>query len=152
MRFNYLQYQQTAEYGSTQAILAELGILSHPNDNIFIGAHIYNPSMAKFNTNIPQSAPTIMSIGIAYLIDDATQILFQIDKNIRQQTTFKVGAELNLKKTLYLRAGINILPNAFFLGVGYYYKNIRFNIAFSYQQMLGLSPASSFSYQFSSVK
>lgn len=150
-RFNYLQYQQTAEYGNTHTVLAELGILSHPNENIFIGAHIYNPSMAKFDTNVPESAPTIMSIGLAYLIDDATKLLFQIDKNIRKNTTFKMGAELNLKKAIYLQAGINILPNAFFIGLGYNYKNIRFNIAFSYQQMLGVSPSSSFSYQFNSV-
>ena len=151
-RFNYLQYQQTAEYGNTHTILAELGILSHPNDKIFIGAHIYNPSMSKFDTNVPESAPTIMSVGLAYLIDDATELLFQIDKNIRQQTTFKIGTELKIKKILFLRAGINILPHAFFLGIGYNYKNIRFNIAFSYQQILGISPSSSFSYQFSSVK
>jgi len=148
VKFDYLQYQQAKEYGNTYAVLAEVGILSHPYDNIFIGAHVYNPSMAKFNTIVEKSAPTIFALGIAYIPDPLVKLTAQVDKDLDYATTYKLGVELNLKEALYIRSGINISPNAYYLGLGYYFKNIRFDIAFSYQQVLGISPASSFAYEF----
>lgn len=148
VKFNYLQYQQPQEYGNTYAVLAEVGILSHPYENIFIGAHVYNPSMSKFNTSVEKSVATIFGIGFAYIPDPLVKLTAQIDKDLNYTTTYKVGVELNLKEAFYIRSGINISPNAYYLGLGYYFKNIKFDIAFSYQQILGLSPASSFAYEF----
>lgn len=148
IKFDYLQYQQAEEYGNTHAVLAEIGILSHPYENIYIGAHVYNPSMAKFNTSVEKYAPTIFSIGIAYVPDPLVSLTAQVDKDLNYDPTYKVGVELNLKEAFYIRSGMNISPNAYYLGLGYYFKNIKFDIAFSYQQVLGVSPASSFGYEF----
>ena len=148
VKFDYLQYQQAKEYGNTHTVLAEIGILSHPYENIFIGAHIYNPSMSKFNTAIEKSAPTIFSVGMAYIPDPLVKLTAQIDKDLNYAPTYKVGVELNLKELFYIRSGINISPNAYYLGLGYNFKNIKFDIAFSYQQVLGISPASSLEYTF----
>ena len=148
VKFDYLQYQQLEEYGNTHAVIAEVGILSHPYKNIFIGAHVYNPSRSKFNTSVEKYAPTIFSVGIAYIPDPLVSLTAQIDKDINYSPTYKVGVELNLKESFYIRSGINLSPNAYFLGLGYYFKNIKFDIAFSYQQVLGISPASSFGYEF----
>ena len=148
VKFDYLRYQQIEEYGSTQAILAEIGIISHPYKNIYVGAHVYNPSRSKFNTAIKKYAPTIFSIGLAYVPDKMVSLTAQVDKGIDYAATYKMGVELNLKQSLYIRAGINVSPNAYYLGLGYYFKNIKFDLAFSYQQILGVSPASSLGYEF----
>ena len=148
VKFDYLQYQQPEEYGNTHAIVAELGILSHPYENIYIGAHVYNPSMSKFNTAVEKSAPTIFSFGMAYIPDPLVSLTAQVDKNINYDLTYKVGVELNLQEALFIRAGVNLAPNAYYLGLGYYFKNIKFDFAFSYQDVLGISPATSLGYEF----
>jgi hypothetical protein len=148
VKFDYLQYQQAEIYGNTRAIVAEVGILSNPYENIFVGAHVYNPSRSKFNTAVEKYAPTIFNIGIAYKPDPMVSLTAQVDKAIDFQATYKVGVEMNLKESLFLRAGVNIQPNAYFLGLAYYFKNIKLDFAFSYQQVLGLSPASSIGYEF----
>ena len=148
VKFDYLQYQQAEEYGNTRAIVAELGVLSHPYENIYIGAHVYNPTMSKFNTAVEKFAPTIFSFGLAYIPDPLVSLTAQVDKSLNYDATYKMGVEMNLKEALYLRAGINLHPNAYYLGLGYYFKNIKFDFAFSYQDVLGISPASSFGYEF----
>jgi len=148
VKFDYLRYQQAEEYGSAQAILAEIGIVSNPYKNIYLGAHVYNPSRSKFNTATKKYAPTILSLGIAYVPDQMVSLTAQVDKGMDYDATYKMGVELNLKESLFIRAGINVSPNAYYLGFGYYFKNIKFDLAFSYQQVLGLSPASSLGYEF----
>jgi hypothetical protein len=147
-KFDYLQYQQPEEYGNAHAIIAEVGLLSHPYKQIYIGAYVYNPSLSDFNTSVEKKAPTIFSIGLAYVPDPLVSLTAQVDKNIEYSATYKMGVELNLKESLYIRAGVNISPNAYYLGMGYYFKNIKFDLAFSYQQVLGVSPASSLAYEF----
>jgi hypothetical protein len=148
LKFNFLQYQQAEVYGNTHAIVAEFGIVSNPYENIYVGAHVYNPSRSKFNTAIEKYAPTIFNLGIAYRPDPMICLTAQVDKAIEYDLVYKAGVEMTLKESLYLRAGINIQPNAYYLGLGYYFKNIKFDFAFSYQQTLGVSPASSLSYEF----
>lgn len=148
LKFDYLQYQQPEEYGNARAILAEFGIFSNPYDGIFVSAHIYNPTRAKFNTSIEKYAPSIFSFGLAYKPDPLVCLTAQIDKNLIYSTVYKMGVELNLKESLYIRAGLNISPNAYYMGLGYYFKNIKFDLAFSYQEVLGISPASSLGYEF----
>jgi long-subunit fatty acid transport protein len=104
VKFDYLQYQQPQEYGNTHAIIAEVGILSHPYDNIFIGAHIYNPSMSKFNTSVEKYAASIFSVGIAYIPDPLVKLTAQVDKDLNYSATYKVGVELNLKESFYIRS------------------------------------------------
>jgi len=148
IKFDYLQYQQLEEYGNARAIVAEIGLLSHPYKDIYIGAHIYNPSMSKFNTAVEKKASTIFSVGLAYTPDPLVSLTAQVDKDLEYETIYKIGVELNLKEALYIRAGVNVSPNAYYLGLGYYFNNIKFDLAFSYQQVLGVSPASSLGYEF----
>ncbi len=148
LKFDYLQYQQPEEYGNTHAVVAELGIMSHPYQNIYIGAHIYNPSRSKFNTAVEKFAPTVFGFGLAYTPDPMVSLTAQVDKNLDYSTTYKAGVELNISKALFLRVGVNLYPNAYYLGLGYYFKNIKFDFAFSYQNVLGVSPASSLGYEF----
>ena len=122
--------------------------MSHPYENIFVGVQVYNPTMSKFNTTVEKFAPTIFSFGLAYTPDPLVSLTAQVDKSLIYDAIYKMGVEMNLKEALYLRAGINLHPNAYYLGLGYYFNNIKFDLAFSYQDVLGVSPASSLGYEF----
>ncbi len=148
LKFNFLQYQQPEVYGNTYAVVAEFGIFSNPYENIYVGAHVYNPNRSKFNTAIEKYAPSIFNLGIAYRPAPMVTLTAQVDKAIEYDLTYKAGVEMVLKQSLYLRLGANIHPNAYYLGLGYYFKNIKIDVAFAYQQTLGTSPAGSVSYEF----
>jgi len=147
-KFNYLQYQQVEFYGKTRAIVAELSLLAKPYDKVILGFHVYNPNRSKFNTRVEKFAPTIFNFGAAYVPNSQLLISAQVSKNLEYAMTYKMGIEFELKDRLFLRTGFNVQPNAYFLGVGFDFKGVQFNLAFSYQNSLGLSPASSLSYEF----
>ncbi len=147
-KFNYLEYRQAEVYGTARAFLVQIGLTSNPIKDIYIGAHIYNPSRAKFNTLVSQYVPTIFSLGAAYKPDRMVGLTAQIDKSLEAELTYKMGVEFNVTESLYIRAGVNVKPNAYFLGVAYYFKNIRLDIAFSHQQVVGISPSASMGYVF----
>ncbi|MBN2669552.1 MAG: hypothetical protein JXR60_10020 [Bacteroidales bacterium] len=148
VKFDYLNLHQEEVYGNISTILAEVGVLSHPYESIYLGFYVYNPSLSKYNTVDDFKAPTILSFGGAYTPDPLVNLTIQVDKPLEHSATYKLGVEFNLKDALFLRTGVNISPNAYFLGLAYYFKNIRMDFAFSYQNTLGVSPAGSMSYAF----
>lgn len=148
IKFNYLQYQQFEYYGNTRAIVAEISLYSKPHEQILIGFHVYNPTRSKFNTRIEKYAPTLFNFGAAYVLNSQLLISTQVSKSLDYPMTYKMGIEFEIKESLFLRTGFNIQPSAYFIGVGFDFKTIRFNIAFSYQDRLGISPASSLSHEF----
>lgn len=148
VKFNYLQYQQLEFYGNTRAIVVEVGLLSRPYEKLIVGFQVYNPTRSKFNTDIEKYAPTILNFGAAYVPSSKLLLSAQVSKNIDYPMIYKMGIEFEIKESLFLRTGFNIQPNAYFMGIGFDFKTIRFNLAFSYQDRLGISPASSLSYEF----
>ena len=67
LQINYLSTRIADNYGSANTVNFEVGILSQPIDNLFIGAHVYNPSRSKTGDEI---IPTIFKLGAGYLFSE----------------------------------------------------------------------------------
>lgn len=73
IQINYLQTHISGNYGNANSVNFEVGILSQPIDNLFIGAHVYNPSQSKIGE---EKIPTIFNLGASYMFSD--KVLFAI--------------------------------------------------------------------------
>jgi len=152
MQINYLHTQLSEGYGSAGMAIAELGLLAKPNSNLSIGAHIYNPTMTQYNqSENVEKIPTYLKLGASYNFDGFALLSVEIQKDIDYKPVYAVGVEFNIVNNLVARTGISSNSSMLSLGLGYKYKKIRLDIAFSHHAYLGYSPYISFVYEFGST-
>lgn len=145
VKLNYLRTQISGEYGNADAVTFEIGILSEPLENLFIGVSVYNPSRSKMGT---ETIPTIYKAGIGYIFSDKALLAIETEKDIDQSAIFKAGIDYQLINFVSLQAGISTNPSNYSFGVGLHYSDINLHVGFLKHQTLGFTPSFSLSYGF----
>ncbi|MGE0087916.1 MAG: hypothetical protein AB7S50_00390 [Bacteroidales bacterium] len=145
IKLNYLYTQIAGEYGSEDAVTFEVGILSKPLDNLFIGVSVYNPSRSKLGN---KPIPTIYKAGIGYLFSDKALLAIETEKDLNEKAIFKAGLDYQLISLVSIQAGISTNPSNYSFGVGILYTSINLHIGFLKHQTLGFTPSFSLSYGF----
>jgi hypothetical protein len=142
-------YTRIAEgYGSKGVPAGEIGILAQPVENLFIGAHVFNPVRAKMIEYDDERLPTIFRLGIGYLFSNKLLLTVESEKNLDKDMEMKAGIEFSLFKNLYLRTGISNNPVLNCFGIGFVFKNFKADLAFSKHPVLDYSTQFSLSYRF----
>lgn len=136
------------DYGKKGAVAVEGGIQARLNDNLTIGAHIFNPTRAKIADYDDERIPTIMKFGLHYTFSEKVFVNVETEKDIDFKPVFKAGLEYRAIKELYLRTGISTNPTLNSFGFGINLKQLAFDFAVSIHQVLGLTPQLSLTYNF----
>jgi len=147
-QLDYFNTYLSEEYGNKGSLIAELGILAEPVSNLFIGAHIYNPTRTKIAEYDDERLPTILRTGLGYKFNDQLIVSIETEKDLVNPIIFKTGAEYKFADKFYLRAGISTDPVYSTFGFKYLLKNLSIDLAFSMHQVLGLAPHFSVDYSF----
>jgi len=140
VQVNYFHAHIAGDYGNVGNLCGEIGLLYEPVKSLTIGAHLYNIWQSRQKVNLDK-IPTIMRFGVAYKITDKATVGIETEKDLRMSAVFKGGLEYSLIEDLYLRCGVstgNIYQYAF--GLGYSWKWITLDVAFSHHKFLGYSP------------
>lgn len=145
VQMNYIHTQVAGNYGSVNSVNFEIGILSQPIENFFIGAHVYNPSRSKMGD---ETIPTIFSIGTSYLFSDKVMFGIETEMDLDHETTFKAGLDYRLIEYVSLQAGISTNPSIYSFGIGFHFKTIDAHVGFLKHQTLGFTPSFTLSYGF----
>ena len=134
-----------SEYGSAQAITFEVGLNYEIVKGISAGIHLFNPIRATILEGEP--LPALIQLGLTYQPADYLRFSTSIAKDTDLPFSFRAGLEYFLLKKVFFRAGINTNPHKFSFGLGYTFNHFQLDIAASYHQLLGFSPAVGLSYQ-----
>ena len=145
IQLNFLHTQIAGNYGSVNSVNFEIGILSQPIENLFIGAHVYNPSRSKIGE---EQIPTIFNLGASYLFSDKVLFGIETEKDLNQDAIFKAGLDYKLIEFVSLQAGISTNPSKYSFGVGFHSKSIDTHVGFLKHQTLGFTPSFTLSYGF----
>jgi len=149
IQINYLYTKLAQDYGSSGMAVSELGILSKPTKYLLIGAHVYNPTMSKFNNSgHTERIPTIFKVGASYIFDNFAMLSTEIVKDVDYPFIFRAGLEFNLAQQFVARAGISSNNSLISFGAGYRTSKINIDFAFSYHSYLGYSPFITMVYNF----
>ena len=148
LQVDYLHTHIEQEYGNEGAAVFEAGIMAKPFDNFFVGVHVYNPTMSKLPIYEEEQIPTVYRFGIGYSLMDRAFVSLEYEKDIDFDTRFKAGLEYKAVKNFYLRTGIKTKPLENSFGLGYVFGNIHADIAFTNNDILGLTPHFSMLYSF----
>ncbi len=145
IQLNYLNTHITGNYGTANSINFEVGILSRPIENLFIGVHVYNPSRSKMGD---EKIPTIFNLGVSYLFSE--KVLFGVgtEKDLNHDPIFKAGIDYKIIDYVSLQAGISTNPTRYSFGIGFHYIKINAHIGFLNHQTLGYTPSFTLSYGF----
>ena len=145
LQINYLHTQIAGNYGSANSVNFEIGILSQPIDNLFIGAHVYNPSRSKMGE---EQIPTIFKLGVSYLFSEKVFFGIETEKDLDHEAIFKAGIDYKLIDFVSLQAGISTNPSRYSFGIGFHLKTINAHVGFLNHQTLGFTPSFTLSYGF----
>jgi hypothetical protein len=76
---DYINTHIGEEYGNKGTAIAEIGILAQPYENLFIGAHVYNITRAKWQVQRRKSSNHI-KIGAGYKFSEKTYLAIEAEK------------------------------------------------------------------------
>lgn len=138
---------QIPEYGNRAAVTFELGFLATLLPELQLGVHAYSPIRVQVVES--EYLPSVLKAGLQYRPSEQIRLLAEVEKDIDYPARAKFGLEYQLADPFQLRVGVATQPTTVNFGLGYQIMdNMRFDIASSYHEVLGFSPAGGLVYQF----
>ena len=116
--------------GTKIVVLVEFGGLVQINPDISFGAHIYNVSQSRLDSELDYPLPTVMKAGISYKPSNELILTAEIEKDLDFDEVLKCGIEYMIIKNLYLRTGINTIANFGSFGFGIHPKRLKIDYSF----------------------
>ena len=120
----------------------EVGAIYAVKDNLFLGAHIFNPISNGFD--LPegvQKMPAIFRIGGHYQFPKMVLLILETEKNGENPFIMKSGIEFSPVKNLALRFGVSGKPINYTAGIGFHMGKVIADVGCSYHGNLGLTPS-----------
>jgi hypothetical protein len=148
VQIDYLQTHMAEGYGNYNAVSAEVGLLARPLKNLSIGFHLYNPTRTRNDDLFGQSVPTVARLGFSYSFEEKAMLLLETEKDLHQKPIYKGGLEVKAIDKLYLRGGFSSGYEQYSFGLGYKFRKLLVDMAFTRHYYLGFTPHVSLSYEF----
>lgn len=139
-----------SEIGTKQAIALEFGGLIHLNDELTVGANIYNFNQAKLATFNDERFSTVLKAGISYQPNEALQLTLETEKDMEYKHNVKVGVEYFVIPKLAVRTGFSTLTNSTCFGVGLRLTKIDVDYGVAMHTQLGFTNAITINYRIKS--
>lgn len=143
---NYHRMAIAGEYGNASAFSAALGLLYKPTPSLTVGANVFNPTRASLGDNA--GIPVTLRAGVSYSFSQMFLLSAEVEDNTDTDPVAKFGVEFLPIDALALRIGVSSQPVALSFGLGYTFKRVCFDLAFSHHEVLGYTPFVSVSYRF----
>lgn len=148
LQLDYLNTSIGDDYGNKGVATFELGLLTKVNEHLNIGAHLFNPVMAKFADYDDERIPGIFRLGASYNFDENILVSVEAEKDTRYDPIFKFGIEYNIIEQLDVRGGISTNPGLYSFGFGLNLTRLKIDFSSSVHRDLGYSPQISIIYIF----
>ncbi len=143
---NYHRMAIAGEYGNASAFSVALGLLYKPTPSLTVGANVFNPTRASLGDNA--GIPVTLRAGVSYSFSQMFLLSAEVEDNTDTDPVAKFGVEFLPIDALALRIGVSSQPVSLSFGLGYTFKRVCFDLAFSHHEVLGYTPFVSVSYRF----
>lgn len=142
VQINQMRVKLNQVYGEQSKYNFEVGLLAEIFSDFYLGFHIFNPSQEKFETMyFDQAIPTVARFGLSWHLSKETILNAEVEKDFDNDIQVKLGIEHQFIENLHIRAGVSNHPNQISFGLGYQYKIVKMNLAYSKHQNLGYTPS-----------
>jgi hypothetical protein len=142
IQLDYLSERFPENERAAGFVTFEAGIVYAATNELFLGAHIFNPIQEGIKTpEGVQKMPAVFRIGGHYQFPKMVLLIFETEKNFENPLLFKSGFEFSPVKNMALRFGVSGKPVSYTAGIGFQKGKIVTDIGFSYHGNLGLTPS-----------
>lgn len=145
VQLNHHAIRLNENYGSSSTLTGEMGLLVQFSERIRFGCSVFNVGRAKISSNANERLSTFLRVGMQYVISNQLFVVSELEKNVLNPLSFKLGAEYKPVRYIAFRGGFSTAPISFSFGVGTNFKNrYQLDLGTAYHQVLGWSPHCSF--------
>jgi len=142
VQLNQMRVKLNQVYGEQSKYNFEIGLLAEIFSDFYLGFHIFNPSQEKFETMyFDEAIPTVARFGFSWHLSKETILNTEVEKDFDSDIRVKFGIEHQFVENLHIRLGVSNHPNQISFGLGYQYKIVKMNLAYSKHQSLGYTPS-----------
>ena len=152
VKVDYLHLHVADGFKDNNAFSCETGLQFRASDHLWLGLHIANPVPVKFSPGASDRLPTLMRFGISWRISEGLHCDAEVEKDLIVKPSWKAGIEYRPVKSFSIRLGFLTNPATFTFGFGSVVGNLQFDLASSYNLILGYSPQASVVYYFGKRK
>jgi hypothetical protein len=146
LQFNYYSSNLPEENGRIMTAGAELGFIFHLSPAFHLGVHASNLVAVPFYTLVYEEyIPSRIRLGGHYFVTSDFILAAEAELFDYNEPAFRLGLEWKAIDNLFFRGGFSSGQSNIHAGVGFLYQIFKIDIAFSYHQVLGLSPMATFS-------
>lgn len=139
LKLDYIYFNFSGDYDTFSTPTFELGLQYEINENLSLGAYLFNPIHVKIRTSTNYKTPVVMRLGFSYFIKEDFMITSEIEENFDDNFSYRFGIEYEYHKSFFIRSGFQLNPELFTFGFGYTYKWCIMDIAGQMSQDLGAS-------------
>ena len=154
IQLNHVGVRLGDNYGSTGTFTAELGMQARLTNELWIGAHLYNPTQALLGTSgdgavvVEERVPTLLRAGLLYIFSKKLSMTAEAEKDIDRPERFRFGVEYNPNNILFLRTGVSTGDLQGHFGAGFRLKQLDIDLAVVAGSRLGATPVVGINYRF----
>ncbi|MFC2125578.1 hypothetical protein ACFLU5_12275 [Bacteroidota bacterium] len=113
---HYIQFQGE-QIGRGECLAISFGGLTRINQELTLGAYIFNLNQVKISRITGEKLPTVMNLGIEYKTGNLRANL-ETEKEIDFKVTIRSGIEYAFKQRFFIRTGIITNPFSSSYGLG----------------------------------
>lgn len=146
---HYIQYN-TEGFGRKDALSISAGGIAKITPLLSIGAYITNLNQPTLSKDDNEKLPTLLTLGVLFKMTEKLNIATEIRKDLDFDVTWKVGMEYNIHMKFVFRTGVNINPNAGFVGFGFKSKKFLLDYAYAHSLNMGGRHQATVGFQFKS--
>jgi len=140
VQIDYFSERSSGEYGNSNTVTFETGIIVNAGNDISLGIHLFNP--------LPRSVrktylPAIIRAGAAKYFGEDLLAGLELEMRTGGSVVLKTGFEYETSERFWLRGGFSTANNSFSFGIGYRVKFAQVDLAFASHDKLGISSTAS---------
>ena len=129
-------------------LTASIGFAAKIEDDLVIGAYVFNPLNSGFRTIADEKLPVILAISANYAFSDKFNSAVEVEKSSYFQPVIKLGFDYKAHQMFSFRAGVKTYPQSLSFGFGFDKDNLKIDMAAWIHPILGVSPNLSLQYEF----
>lgn len=140
VKFNYYNLRIPG-YIASSTFHFEAGALMHLTDQLHAGFSVFNPVGGVLNKETDEKIASVFRGGLGYEMSEKFFITVDVVKEENKELGVVGAFEYAFIQQFKLRAGVNTVNNQPFMGVGLHLGQLRVDVAGSWHQQLGFTPA-----------
>jgi hypothetical protein len=140
VQIDYFSERSFGEYGNSNIVTFETGLLFIPGNDISLGIHLFNP--------LPRSVrktylPAIIRAGASKFLGEDLLVAAEFEMRTGSSLVVKTGFEYEAAGRFWFRGGYSTANNSFSFGFGYRVKFAQLDLAFATHDRLGITSTAS---------